>query len=254
MGKRMVCAWIAAATVSIAAADAPFFGRWKLNTSKSDLGSSQVTFSRVAGDELQHTYEDGRSYKFKMDGKAYPEPFGGTATWKQVDANTWEVTSRLNGKVAAIDTYKLSPDGNTLTDTSKLPSTKDPLEASVVLHRTGGGPGLPGTWKGTPTISVFTLELVPFENDGLIFRIPDVFESKARFDGTPYPMTGPQAPTGSTAAFTKTGPLSFETTQTQSDGTVMMVATVTVSSDGKTLTEVGQIGPVRRTWVFDRQR
>lgn len=251
MPKRIVGALIVLATAALGAADAPYFGRWKLNTSKSDLGSTQLTFSRVSGDELQQT-QDGRSYKFKLDGKAYPEPLGSTVTWKQVDSNTWEATSRLNGKVAAVDIYKLSPDGKTLTDTSKLQDTKQALEGSVVLHRTGGGPGLLGTWKGTPTISAFMLELVPYENDGLIFRIPDVFESKAHFDDKPYPMTGPQVPRGLMAAFTKTGPLSFATKQKQPDGT-MFTATITVSNDGKTLTEIGQDGAVKRTWVFDRQ-
>jgi hypothetical protein len=121
-----------------------------------------------------------------------------------------------------------------------------------VLHRTSGGPGLLGTWKGTPTLSPFVLEIDAYESDGLIFRVPGMFESRAHFDGKPYPMTGPMAPSGTTAAFTRVGPRSFETKQTGTDGTVL-TATITVSTDGKTLTEVGQEGRAKRTWVFDRQ-
>ena len=253
MQKRIACAFMLATVVSFAAAEAPYFGRWKANPSKGDMGSTQLTYSRVGGDELQET-QDGKSYKFKVDGKPYPipPPVEMTAAWKQVDSNTWEVTYRKNGNVVAIDTTKLSADGNTLSTTSKTVESKDVLGGSIVLHRTGGGPGLLGTWKGTPVLDSFILEVLPYQSDGLIFRVPDRFETKALFDGKPHPMTGPMASKGSTAAFTKSGPRSFETKQL-TPGEPPMTATVTVSSDGKTLTEVAQIGALKRTWVFDRQ-
>ena len=40
----------------------------------------------------------GVTYKFKMDGKDYPDSMGGTAAWKAVDANTWEVVAKATVK------------------------------------------------------------------------------------------------------------------------------------------------------------
>lgn len=249
--KRIVGAVVAVASITLGAADAPYFGRWKLNAAKTDLGPTQVAFSRVGTDRWQQT-EDGKSYKFTMDGKFYPDAYGGMVAWKQLDASSWLATRQLNGKTVAVVSYKLSADGKTLTDTTKLHGADPPVEVAAVLRRTGGGPDLVGTWTGTPTISSFMLEVIPQDGDGLIFRVPDAFETKARFDGKPYPVTGAHAPSGQTAAVTRTGPLSFAIKFTEADGTVS-AAMVTVSSDGKTLTEVLQAGAIKRTWVFDRQ-
>jgi hypothetical protein len=51
-------------------------------------------------------------------------------------------------------------------------------------------------------------------------------------------MKGPQMPSGSTAAFTRTGARSFDTTQKEPDGTTALQATIEVSADGKTLTRL----------------
>ena len=58
---------------------------------------------------------DGQSYTFKTDGKEYPTPWGNSAAWKALDANTWEVTNKANAKVVGTATLKLAADGKTLT-------------------------------------------------------------------------------------------------------------------------------------------
>src|SRR5262249_25682416 len=96
-----------------AAADAPYAGRWKMNLAKSDFGDTTVTYEKVSGGELKATM-DGQSYTFKTDGRDNMTPWGMTVAWKAVDADTWEITEKTNGKVTATSKLKLSADGKML--------------------------------------------------------------------------------------------------------------------------------------------
>src|SRR5215210_6175721 len=89
------------------AADLPYAGKWKVNLEKSDFGQSTLTLEKLNGGEWRSS-AFGVTYKFKMDGKDYPDGMGGTATWKTVDASTWELVIKANGKVVGTDTMKLS--------------------------------------------------------------------------------------------------------------------------------------------------
>src|ERR1051325_741452 len=71
------------------AADSPFIGKWKLNPAKSQFAGTTMTIDLLPSGEMQMTAE-GQSYKFKIDSKEYPAFLGMTASWKQVDPNTWE--------------------------------------------------------------------------------------------------------------------------------------------------------------------
>jgi hypothetical protein len=97
------------------------------------------------------------------------------------------------------------------------------------------------------------LELVPSGSDGLSVNIPDfkIVPGKIRRQGL---RDGPRYATGLTLAIRKTGPRSFDVTETQ-NGKPLMMLSFTVSDDGKTLTETG--GPVgvseKFKAVYDRQ-
>jgi len=248
MTKQVVAAMLfVAVSASARATEAQYFGTWRLNPAKSDFGPLTIAFAHD-GDAWTAT-QDGRSHTFKMDGKPHPADAGTTEVWKQVDSNTWEVTTALNGKTVVVDRYKLSTDGKTLTDTAE----SAPGAESAVLRREGQGTGLVGTWKGTVKQDPFTVTVQPYENDGLIYSVVGAFEVKAHFDGKPYPMTGPLMASGSTAAFKKTGPRSFESKQVQ-PGQPVVTVTVSASPDGKSLTAVGVYGSVKHVWALDRER
>src|SRR5947208_17194180 len=86
-----------------AAADAPYAGIWKMNTAKSNFGETMVTYEAMPGGEMKAT-ADGVSYTFKADGKDYMTPWGMTQAFKSLDANSWAITERTNGKVTATST------------------------------------------------------------------------------------------------------------------------------------------------------
>jgi hypothetical protein len=238
-------------------ADLPYAGKWKLNFAKSDFGETTIAFTKEASGQMQFTTM-GQSYTFQVDGKDYPALFGRTAAWKQIDANTWEVTIKQDGKLIVTETTKLSADGKALTVNASGPKPAGgTFEETVLYERISGGPGLEGKWKtknikgSAPTV----LELAPSGSDGLTIRIPDFqINCEAKFDGKDYPATGPTVPPGLTIAITKSGPRSFDMTE-KKDGKEIIKLSFAVSADGKALTETGgAVGTSEKfKAVYDRQ-
>jgi hypothetical protein len=236
----------------------PYAGKWKINLANSDFGETTITIAQTGSGQMQYT-ADGMSYTFRIDGKDYPSLFGRTDAWKQIDKSTWEISSKLNGKVLGTTTRKLSSDGATLTENSKGPKPAGgSFDVTTVFQRGSGGPGLPGKWKtkNVKSSSPDILEFAASGPDGLTLRSVDYQATcDARFDGKDYPLTGgPSVPAGLTFAIQKTGPRSIEMTQKQ-NGKALYKSTFTVSADGKTLTETGGAAGVseKYTAVYDRQ-
>src|SRR5436190_3663942 len=98
MNMNIRLALICSALLTATAADLPYAGKWKVNLAKSDFGETTLLLESSPGEEWQST-AFGVTYKFKMDGKDYPDGMGGTAAWKPVDATTWELVAKANGKV-----------------------------------------------------------------------------------------------------------------------------------------------------------
>jgi len=246
----LLCSVVAAAM----AADLPYVGKWKINLAKSDFGQTTVTFESRPGGEWQTT-AFGVTYKFKMDGKDYPDSMGGTAAWKSVDADTWELVAKANGKVTETDTFKLGAGGKALTDTAKqMKADGGSIESTTVYERASGGPSLAGKWK-TQKVSGASgmVEMTASGSDGLVFRDPDTGMScDAKLDGEDYPCTGPMLPPGFTVAM-KNAAGSLDLT-VKKDGKPFFKATYTVAADGKSMTESGAAtsGGDKFKIVFDR--
>jgi hypothetical protein len=245
------------AALTLAAADAPYAGKWKMNPSKSDFRETTVTIAAGASGEMQFTV-DGQSYTFKVDGKDYPGLFGQTAAWTQIDATTWETIDKLNGKVLSTEKTTLSADGKTITVNSKGSKPDGGvMDDTAVYQRVSGGPGLAGKWKtrkfnsSAPSV----LELAPSGADGVKFSIVDFkLVCDAKLDGKDYPCTGPTLAPGWTMSVKPSGPRGLEMTDKE-NGKPLYQMTMTVSADGKTLTEVGgAIGTGEKMKVvYDRQ-
>ena len=201
---------------------------------------------------------DGMTFAFKTDGKEYPSFFGSTAAVKQLDANTWETTTRMKGQVLSVDTTKISADGKNMTVESKgTRPDGQPFDDTTAYQRVSGGPGLTGKWK-TSKVSIsapFTIELAASGSDGLIVTFSgEKATCNAKFDGKDYPLTGPTMPASFTMALKKTGDRSFEVSE-KDKGKELYKSVFTLSADGKTLTEVGTavLTGDKITEVYDRQ-
>ncbi len=248
---------VLAAAVTLVAADLPWVGKWKIDVAKSNFGEWTVTYADVGVGEMQAT-TDGMTWKFKMDAKDYPDPWGGTVAWKQMDASSWETVNKLKDKVTSTDVSRLSADGKTLTTVTKgtRPDGKA-FENQYVFARVSGGPGLPGKWKSSKVSysGPSVVDISTHETDGLAVRVEDWGMSwNAKFDGKDNPVKGPNVADGFTMALKRTGPNSLEYVQKQ-NGKELYKGTWTVSADGKTITIVdAAVGTNEKTTsVYDRQ-
>jgi len=217
------------------AADAPYIGKWKVNPAKSQVTGQTLTLVTPTSGMMR--YESGGiSYEFKLDGKEYPMPDGGTTSWKAIDAKTWDVTNRKGGKVTA--NYRLAVDGDTMTFRSVLSKADGgSLNESGKLTRMSGGPGFAGKWKiSDAKMAVTTMEIAANGPDGITIAYPEQGGvCKAKFDGKDYALTGPLVGNGNSYTLKKTGATSFEITE-KLNGKALYTDKINVSADGKVLT------------------
>lgn len=240
-----------------AAADAPYVGKWKMNVAKSNFGDTTVTYEQTSGGEMKATM-DGQSYTFKTDGKDIMTPWGMTQAWKAVDAKTWEITEKTNGKVSCTSTAKLSADGKMLSlDSKRIKADGGTSDDSMTFERVSGGPGLAGKWKtkNLKSSSPETMTLAPKGSDGLTLSFGNEGGvCDAKFDGKAYPANGTMWPAGWTCAVARNGAGALDLTWKR-EGKDMYKSTLAASADGKTLTETGGAAAVNEkvTIVYDKQ-
>ena len=242
---------------ALAAAEPPYAGKWKENPEKSNFAGMTMTINQMPSGEMQFSAE-GMTYKFKLDGKDYPDGMGGTAAWTSTGSNSWRTVDKMNGKTVATDDLTVSSDGKGLTiHTTGTKPNGEPIDQNANYRRVSGGPGLAGKWKtenyknANPNI----IELVPSGSDGLIFKEAAYdLTCDSKLDGKDYPCTGPTIGSGWTVAMTKAGPRGLNML-IKKDGNPFFRDTYTVSADGKTLTdtEVATATNEKTTLVLDRQ-
>jgi hypothetical protein len=100
---------VALITSGLGAAEPPYVGKWKLNPAKSTLTGDTVTIEAIS-DGMMEFRSQGFIYRFKIDGKEYPTPIGGTAAWTAAGTNGWEIANRVQGKV--ISTVRITVTGD----------------------------------------------------------------------------------------------------------------------------------------------
>jgi hypothetical protein len=242
---------------SLAAAENPFAGTWKLNPAKSKLTGDTMRFEKTPAGAIRWS-GSGISYTFNTDGKEYKGPFGEAIVWKQIDDTTWQTTTTQKGILISTDTSKLSPDGKTMTVVSKgTKPSGEAFEDTTVYERIAGDKGLLGGWrdKQVKVSSSVILEITPSGEDGLRFKsVGYKWTCDAKFDGKDYPVTGPTVPEGAAVVLKRLGPRAFSSV-TKQNGKPLVRETYRVSQDGRTLTIAGSAIAVNEpyTEVFERQ-
>jgi hypothetical protein len=226
---------------TLALAQNPFVGTWKVDYSKSHVTGDTITFTPEANGMVRVT-QDARSYSFKPDGSSTTNTMGETEHWTKLDNNNWKTVSKA-GPQTVTEMLKVSDDGKTLTDTaSGTKPNGDPINSTSTFTRTAPGKGLFGTWRSTKmsNSSPNSAKIEANGANGIIWNIPEIKASvKLNFDGKEVAPTGPTVPHGLTLAATKTGPRSFKLVE-KMNGKLLWTGRFTVSPDGKTLTELGR--------------
>jgi hypothetical protein len=154
-------------------------------------------------------------------------------------------------------TWKLSQDGNTLTDNyTEFASDGSPSTVKYLYKRTTAGQGFAGTWESPmPINSASVLQVRPYEESGLSFiRSSDEVTRNVKFDGKDYPNVGRHAAEGSTSSARRMDQRTLEITDKIKDK-IMRTEQIELSPDLKTMTRtvhpVGQHNP--NIFVFERQ-
>jgi hypothetical protein len=242
-----ICSWRRPDLKSLGFAD-------QLNLSKSQLAGQTFTLSKAASG-VMHFDSQGFAYDFDLTGKEYPTPDGGTTSWRSGNATTWDATNRANGKV--IVTFHMTLNGNTMTVVMKAAKPDgSAVEQTQTLTRVSGGPGFLGKWKSTEVKGAPTsIEISTNGSNGIVVTFREFQMScKGAFDGKDYTVIGAGANLKETLVFERTGPSPFKMT-TKLNGKPFYVDVITVSADGKTLTDDGNPisvnEPVKA--VYDRQ-
>jgi hypothetical protein len=244
---------VTAGTVA-AAADAPYIGKWKFNPAKSQLAGGTYSIENAPGGMMRFDLQ-GFAYNFKMDGKEYSAPDGSVNTWKATTPTTWDVVSRLNGKVVA--NYSMTVSGDTVVlKISQIKPEGGSVDSSSNYKRVSGGPGMLGKWQSTEVkMPALNVELSANGADGLMWKDDTGFMIMGKFDGKDYPASGSMAGSKIMLSFKKIGDRSFEMT-TKIDGKPFYTDTFSVSADGKTLTDNGAAVNAKQETikaVYDKQ-
>src|SRR5262249_13387258 len=134
-----------------------YFGKWKLDRGKSSFTASwvrqgldgldgtapvrrEMVIDNVPNGGIKHvtdTQEGSNDtgvfrteYQALFDGKDVPFKGGAldTVSLKKIDDHTFEQTGKIKGQAVATSTFKVSPDGKTLTVTAKgkIPQERGP--------------------------------------------------------------------------------------------------------------------------------
>jgi hypothetical protein len=244
-------------TCTLASAQNPFVGTWKLNQAKSHLTGTKVKYSAAPNGSIRETSAVG-SYTFKTNGQPYSAPFDSSARWKQTSPSTFEATYRRNGMLLDSEAIKISADGKTMTVISSGTNPNgSPFRDTETFTRVEGSSGLMGEWRTTKVKSSTSpvLEFAANGDNGITWILPEI---KARldmtFDGKDVAPTGPTVPKGLTIAATKNGSGSFSYVE-KLNGKPLFKGTITVLKDGKSLTDAtSAVGTQQRTTaVYDKQ-
>jgi hypothetical protein len=250
------------ATVSPAAAENPFLGEWKLDSSKSRMP-----------DEMKVESKGGNKYAFDFgagvetivaDGTAQPGLYDSFLSAKIEAPDTWIVarTSKKDGRLMLRATWKLSVDGSTLTDYYReFESDGSTVNVSMdyVYQRTGptasNHSGFAADWQSVKeTINTPVLiGMKPFQGDGLsITNSMQRVTRNVKFDGKDYPNEGSNSASGMTSSIERRDERTLILTDKQ-NGKEASSQEISVSPDGKllTITMKGRDKPI--VMVFNRQ-
>lgn len=240
------------------AAGDPFIGNWKLNPSLTRLP-----------DEMKVESKGGNTYTFnfagdpetiKVDGTDQPGIDGTMLSVKPDAPDTWTVERKKAGRRLLHASWKLSPDGGTITDLFRgFDPSGSTFSVDYVYRRSGGGSGFAGDWQSVKETmnSPYLLEVKQYESDGLSFISTTPAGQKTRnlkLDGKEYPAQGTGTNAGPAFSSRRVGEHALEMTGTVA-GKVVDQREISLSPDGKTLTMTVHAPGLSKpeVFVFDRQ-
>jgi hypothetical protein len=241
-----------------AAAGNPFIGDWKLSPSKTRL-IDEMKVEKLADDKYGFDFQGtGMLETIVVDGTDQPGTLGTTLSVTPGGPGAWKVVRKKDGRVLITANWSLSKDGASLRDDfSTISPDGKASTVRYVYKRTAGESGFAGTWDSTSaTVDfVLTIQIRPFEGDGVSIINASSLARNMKPDGKDYPNTGPNAGIVATSSLRRLDARTLEMVDKSADGKVYANQKVVVSVDDKTLSMMVRY-PSRtepNVLVFERQ-
>lgn len=240
------------------AANDPFVGKWKVNTSKSKL-TDEMKVEAAGANKYTITFQPGAVDTIVTDGTDQPAVGGTTLSIAVKGPNNWTAVRKKDGRTLLSADWTLSADGKTLTDEfTGYQSDGSKMSVHYVYARTAGSSGFAGTWDSDDARPDSSLEvrIQPFEADGLSIDGPEgQITRRLKFDGKDYPSTGADAPAELMASGRRVNERSLEF-EDKYKGRILQTQQIEISADLKTLklsiTLAGE-NKARNVYVFERE-
>jgi hypothetical protein len=231
-------------TFALRAAEDPFVGDWKLNPSKSKL-TDQMKVENVGANKYAFDFVgDGSTETIVLDGTDQPGISGTTLSVTVEGPDAWKVVRKKDGRMLLTANWKLSKDGNTLTDNfNAIAADGSTSTVDYVYQKKGAGSGFSGTWVSTSEAvnSVFVFQIRPYQENGLSLIDSSTGSTRnVKFDGKECRRLDEQT---------------IELTDKKANGEISDTQQMQLSSDLKTLTLTTQITgrSEPQILVFERQ-
>jgi hypothetical protein len=243
-------------TATLWAATDPFVGDWKFSPSKSQL-IDVMKVESLGGNRYAFDFGGGPE-KVAVDGTDQQGVQGTMLSVTVEGPGSWKVVRKKDGRMMLTGEWKLSPDGNILTDNyTEFQPDGSPSTVNYMYKRTAPGTGFAGTWESPmpiPMTSAFVLQIRSYDGNGLSFIRSPQDTRNFKFDGKDYPVEGPGLAKGSMSSARRVDERTLEIVE-KVNGEVTRTERRELSAHLKTLTRT--IRPVRQhdpnIFIYERQ-
>lgn len=215
-------------------------GLWRENVAKSKIFFPEtVTISAHKNGRLRYSSDSGTDYIFVCAGKGLPEPTIRTLACKRAGPRLYLTTVQLRGGMTVEGSWELSADGCTLTAKTwrHAPDGSQPVDMDV-FTRIGKSSGLEGVWRKKTSEETPDVYRITVHGKELTDALADgEFTIHAKLDGSPAQVERAGKILDSGNRYTVRSPLQIIEAK-YSNGTFVAESLITVSPDGRTMTEV----------------
>jgi hypothetical protein len=225
-------------------AQSPFDGTWRTNDDQTKLSPKPFLFSLNKG--MYDCSSCTPKLHVKADGQDQPANGGSfdVISVRAVDARTVAIAAKNNGKPVYEQTRTVSDDGNTLTVKNTMHRV-DNSDQVWSLERTykrvgaaaAGAHATSGWWRMDTVNASEDVRTTTYTSSGDELSMSDPAGEKytAKLDGKDYPVKGSYY--SDSVSLKRVGERTIEETD-KLQGKVVQVVKMTVSPDGKKMTEV----------------
>jgi hypothetical protein len=214
-----------------------------------------MTISISADDEYRFYETSGRTVR--CDGQDRPIGNNRTLGCTKKGVTVLDLIQKENGTKIRTTRDELSADGNVFTTTvTEFPPNKPTFTYQIIYSRVSGSSGFAGQWRDTSYLQQHADMILRLDNHGLYVDYPSAGQYiDAPLNGAEAAVRGPNAPEDTAQAVQPSGSREFLTT-TKRHGEVFRQGSLTLSSDGRILTDSWwnpDRPAVKGTLVYDKE-